>query len=150
MQGWEEAARVKRGQTSDCALRVPHTKRTHNVARGCTHSDTHAHARSHSLTRSLKCCAHPQCTRTRQHNTKLPRVRGAAVSLARCCRDKAVCLPFLRPRRYAVDGKAKGIFSLLCSQDFLRMYVFEYIFIVFFLFFFVTESCGQLGILVPV
>ena len=33
---------------------------------------------SHSLT--LECCAHTQRAHARQHNTKLPRVRGAAVS----------------------------------------------------------------------
>ena len=67
------------------------------------------------LSHSLKCCAHPQCTRTRQHNTKLPRVRSAAVSLARCLSRVGKVFAFLlrRPRRHAVDGKAKGIPSLL-------------------------------------
>ena len=44
---------------------------------------------------SLKCCAHTQRAHARQHNTKLPRVRGAAVSTFRCsCEVVALSLPF--------------------------------------------------------
>ena len=67
-QNWEEARAGEALANLDCALRVPHTKRTHNVARGCTHSDTaqQARARAFSLTHSTH-GAGAQCNTTRVH-----------------------------------------------------------------------------------
>ena len=46
-----------------------------------------------SLTHSLECCAHTQRAHARQHNTKLPRVPGAAVPSFRCSCEVALSLP---------------------------------------------------------
>ena len=47
---WKKPARVKRWANLDCALRVPQTKRTHNVARDKAQQ---ARARAFSVTHSL-------------------------------------------------------------------------------------------------
>ena len=114
--------------------------------RHSTSTQSHTLSGTHSLTQAL--CSHAWWY-TQDSTTRNSHVCAVQLSLSRAVlTGLARCLPFLprRPRRHAVDGKTKGIPSLLFSQDFLRMYVFEYIFIVF-LFFFVTESCGLLGIL---
>ena len=59
-------------------------KDTAHTDTGCAQTPQ-ARTRAISLTHSLKCCAHTQRAHARQHNTKLPRVRGAAVSSFRCC-----------------------------------------------------------------
>ena len=44
----------------------------------------------HQALRSFKCCAHTQRAHARQHNTKLPRVRGVAVSSFRYSSSPAI------------------------------------------------------------
>ena len=71
-------------------LRSQHKARVRTRTRACL-------TRAQSLvfhSHSLKCCAHTQRAHARQHNTKLPRVRGAAVSVFKCsCEQVALSLP---------------------------------------------------------
>ena len=93
--GWEEARAGEALANLDCALRVPHTKRTHNVARGCTHSDTAQQARarafSHTARRGTQCNkrAVRTCTHGQPRPKKLrpppprPTTRGVTVCASR-------------------------------------------------------------------
>ena len=93
--GWEEARAGEALANLDCALRVPHTKRTHNVARGCTHRDTAQQARarafSHRARRGTQCNkrAVRTCTHRQSRPKKLrpppprPPTRGVTVCASR-------------------------------------------------------------------